>query len=88
MKKTTKWIGDRFVTGLLWKDDDLELPDSYPMAVKRLKCQENRLMKDPDIYTKVRSLIADYLIKGYAHKATYSKLLNGSDMLTVLPAVI
>lgn len=31
----------KFETGLLWKNDYVELPDSRPMAEKRLKCLEN-----------------------------------------------
>ncbi|XP_058456704.1 uncharacterized protein LOC131434071 [Malaya genurostris] len=74
LKKTTKRIGDCFETGLLWKEDNPEFPDSYLMAVKRLKCLENRLSKNPELYDKVRRTIADYLAKGYAHKATSSEL--------------
>ncbi|XP_062538577.1 uncharacterized protein LOC134206858 [Armigeres subalbatus] len=74
LRKTTKRIGDRFETGLLWKNDCSEFPDSYIMAVKRLIGLENRLRKDPELYAKVRTMIADYLVKGYAHKATSSEL--------------
>ncbi|XP_062533423.1 uncharacterized protein LOC134202455 [Armigeres subalbatus] len=69
LRKTTKRIGDRFETGLLWKNDCSEFPDSYLMAVKRLIGLEN-----PELYAKVRTMIADYLVKGYAHKATSFEL--------------
>ncbi|XP_062713284.1 uncharacterized protein LOC134290229 [Aedes albopictus] len=68
LKKTTRRIG-------VWKDDNIEFPDSYPMAVKRLMCLEKRLRKDPELYVKVRTMIADYLVKGYAHEASESELL-------------
>lgn len=45
------------------------------MVVKRLMCLEKRLRMNPELYTKVRSMIANYLVKGYAHKATKSELL-------------
>lgn len=32
LRETTKLIGHRFETGLLWKYDCFELPDSYHMA--------------------------------------------------------
>ncbi|XP_058456758.1 uncharacterized protein LOC131434131 [Malaya genurostris] len=74
LKKTTKRISDCFETYLLWKEDNPEFLDSYLMAVKRLKCLENRLRKNPELYNKVRTTIADYLAKEYAHKATSSEL--------------
>lgn len=61
-EKTTRRIGDRFVTGLLWKDDNTEFPDKYPVTVRM------RLRKNPKLYT-------DYLVKSYAHEATMSKVL-------------
>ncbi|XP_065091440.1 uncharacterized protein LOC135712376 [Ochlerotatus camptorhynchus] len=74
LEKTTVRVGDRFETGLLWKEDDPHFPDSYPMAVKRLQCMERRMQNDSNLYNKVRSMIGDYLAKGYAHIATPSEL--------------
>ncbi|XP_058443807.1 uncharacterized protein LOC131425723 [Malaya genurostris] len=74
LKATTVGIVDRFEIGLLWKDDDPSFPDSYPMALKRLQSLEKRLIKDPELYEKVRGMIAEYLAKRYAHKATLSEL--------------
>ncbi|XP_062714276.1 uncharacterized protein LOC134291034 [Aedes albopictus] len=67
---TRRTENGRFETGLLWKFDDVEFPNSKPMAERRLKCLENRLLKSPHLYTNVRQQIADYVSKGYAHKAT------------------
>ncbi|XP_055542957.1 uncharacterized protein LOC129728539 [Wyeomyia smithii] len=36
LEHTTKRVGNRFETGLLWAKDDVSFPDSYPMALKRL----------------------------------------------------
>ncbi|XP_055522433.1 uncharacterized protein LOC129716621 [Wyeomyia smithii] len=74
MEKTTVRVRDRFETGLLWAEDDPSFPDSYPMAVKRLQCMERKMQKDPELYDKVRNMIADYLVKGYAHVATPAEL--------------
>ncbi|XP_053692618.1 uncharacterized protein LOC128741066 [Sabethes cyaneus] len=74
LEKTTVRIGDRFETGLLWRDEEPQFPDSYFMASKRLQCLENRLKKDGALYDKVRQMVAEYLDKGYAHKATESEL--------------
>lgn len=50
LKKATKRIAGRFETGLLWKDDDTEFTDIYPIAAKWLMCFEKHLMKDLELY--------------------------------------
>ncbi|XP_058815375.1 uncharacterized protein LOC131678938 isoform X1 [Topomyia yanbarensis] len=74
LDSTTVRIGDRFETGLLWIVDEPSFPDSYAMALRRMKGLEKRLLKDEILYNRVRSTIADYLTKGYAHKATFQEL--------------
>ncbi|XP_055622582.1 uncharacterized protein LOC129766141 [Toxorhynchites rutilus septentrionalis] len=74
LETTTVKVGDRFETGLLWNTDDVNLPDSYNMAYKRLQGLERRLLKDPELHEKVKQKIEDYLAKGYAHKATSEEL--------------
>ncbi|XP_065095155.1 uncharacterized protein LOC135717133 [Ochlerotatus camptorhynchus] len=74
LHSTTIRIGNRFETGLLWREDDPRFPDSYPMAVKRFRCLERRLVKDRSLYDKVRGLISDYTKKGYIHVASKSEL--------------
>ncbi|XP_062553708.1 uncharacterized protein LOC134218650 [Armigeres subalbatus] len=45
LERTTRRVGDRFETGLLWKADDPRFPDSFPMALRRMKQLENKLGK-------------------------------------------
>lgn len=42
MNKTIKEIDCRYEIGLLWKHDDIKLPDSREMALKRMLCLEAR----------------------------------------------
>ncbi|XP_062713212.1 uncharacterized protein LOC134290169 [Aedes albopictus] len=74
LKETTKRIGQRFETGLLWKYDRFEFPDSYGMAVRRLQCLERRMRNDPIIGESVTRQISEYQAKGYIHKATREEL--------------
>ncbi|XP_055522378.1 uncharacterized protein LOC129716568 [Wyeomyia smithii] len=76
LELTTKQIGDRFETGLLWNTDDPTFPDSYPMALKRMKQLEKRLLKDLKLRQNVHRQIEEYLEKGYAHVATAEELAN------------
>lgn len=74
MEQTTVRRGDRFETGLIWKYDVIEFPDSFNMAVKRLECLERRMMRDPTLATNLKNQIMEYQLKGYAHRATEEEL--------------
>ncbi|XP_053691672.1 uncharacterized protein LOC128740170 [Sabethes cyaneus] len=74
LEKTTMRIGDRFQTGLLWKNDKPQLPDSLPMALKRMKALERKLSKNPELEQNVERQIEEYQRKGYAHVASPQEL--------------
>ncbi|XP_062703633.1 uncharacterized protein LOC134286082 [Aedes albopictus] len=74
LERTTKRIGDRFETGLLWRADDIVFPNSFPMALRRLEHLERRLEKTPELYEIVRQQVIEYQNKGYAHRATAEEL--------------
>ena len=60
LKRTTKRIGNRFETGLLWRDDNRVFPDSYPTAEKRMQQLAKRLKKNPALESKVAEMIKEY----------------------------
>lgn len=68
MENTTRCINGRYETGLLWRHDMVQLPSSREMALRRLVCFENKLMRDTELKTIVNEKILDYLSKGYARK--------------------
>lgn len=78
MEQTTIRVGEKFETGLLWKYDDVEFPNSYNMAVKRLECLERRMMRDPELATNLKTQIMEYQRKGYAHRATEEELAQAN----------
>ncbi|XP_062711049.1 uncharacterized protein LOC134289063 [Aedes albopictus] len=79
MEETTiRTSSGRFQTGLLWRNDYVEFPDSRAMAEHRLKCLERRLSKNPELYNNVKQQIKDYQRKGYAHELTKEEA-NNSD---------
>ncbi|XP_053686708.1 uncharacterized protein LOC128736255 [Sabethes cyaneus] len=78
METTTRRVNGSFETGLLWKFDSFSFPDSYPMAVRRMKALEKRFSKDPVLAGKVRETITQYESKGYARLIT-SKELQSTD---------
>ncbi|XP_065094088.1 uncharacterized protein LOC135714635 [Ochlerotatus camptorhynchus] len=69
----------KYETGLLWKYDYIEFPDSRPMAERRFKCLEKRLARNPNLYDSVCRQIADFKSKSYIHEATMQEL-EGFDL--------
>lgn len=49
LETTAIRVGNRFETGLLWRYDRFELPDSYPMALRRLGCLNKKMSNDPEL---------------------------------------
>lgn len=74
LEQTTIHTGERYESGLLWKYDHFELPDSYPMAVKRMQCLQRRMDQDPKLKEELDRQIQAYIQKGYAHRATTEEL--------------
>ncbi|XP_062714292.1 uncharacterized protein LOC134291044 [Aedes albopictus] len=74
LEETTIFVGDRYESGLLWRFDKFELPDSYPMAIKRLQCLQRRMEKDPVLKENIQRQIQEYLERGYAHRASAKEL--------------
>ncbi|XP_062700111.1 uncharacterized protein LOC134284819 [Aedes albopictus] len=79
LSETTRRVGNRFETGLLWKADDVQFPNSYPMAVKRLEALEKKLNKEPDLRLRVQQQLDDYIAKGYCHRASIKELAATDD---------
>ena len=59
-----------YETRLIWKCDNIKLPQSFEMARLRLTCLENRMDKDPTLKLNLQTQIKDYVTKGYARKLT------------------
>ena len=68
MKDTIKYVGNRYEIGLLWKEDNVELPNNRNMAEQRLKCVESKCKKDPKIARQYQEKIDSYLQKNYAKR--------------------
>ncbi|XP_055588266.1 uncharacterized protein LOC129740589 [Uranotaenia lowii] len=76
LDRTTKRVGDRYESGLLWKTDDILFPESYQMSLKRANSLERRMNKHPGVREAIVKQLQEYLEKGYAHKITDEELRN------------
>ncbi|XP_062703041.1 uncharacterized protein LOC134285727 [Aedes albopictus] len=74
LEETTKRILNRFETGLLWRHDHVEFPNSFPMAMRRLQCFERRMQKDPELHASVQRQISEYLKNDYIHEVTKNEM--------------
>ncbi|XP_062541472.1 uncharacterized protein LOC134209507 [Armigeres subalbatus] len=74
LEKTTRRVGQRFETGLLWKEDKIHFPDSFNMAMKRMRSLEGRMNRNPGVREALQKQLNDYLVKGYAHRITEREL--------------
>jgi len=66
LEKTVKHVNGRYEAGMLWRDDNVKLPNNRVMAENRLKSTEKRLKRDDDLAKKYCAIIEDYVNKGYA----------------------
>ncbi|XP_068151985.1 uncharacterized protein [Drosophila tropicalis] len=81
MKATTSYcpIDKRWQTGLLWRFDKVDLPDSYSMAMRRLQCLEAKMAKDIDLKSFMLDIMQSYEEKGYIRRLTESELDKGKS---------
>ncbi|XP_073831554.1 uncharacterized protein [Musca autumnalis] len=85
LHETTKRIGDRFQTGLLWNNDEVKFPDSYIMALSRLKGIESKIKKDLNFSAAYREIIQKYIDKGYVRKLLPEEVRVSSERKWYLP---
>ncbi|KAL7726355.1 hypothetical protein ACLKA6_001572 [Drosophila palustris] len=74
----------RWQTGLLWKFDRVVLPDLYQMALKRLKCLEANMSKDPQLKEFMLATMNSHKHKGYFRRLEDSELAP-NDITWFLP---
>lgn len=70
MERTLKFDGQRYEIGLLWRKDDIQLPDSWQMSLNRLRGLERKLAKDPKLLAWMNAHMQSLLDKGYARIAS------------------
>lgn len=74
MERTLKYDGKRYEIGLLWRSDDVKLPESLSMSMSRLRGLERKLSKDPLLLDWVNAHMRSLVEKGYARVASADEL--------------
>ena len=84
LSKTTRLNDeDHHETGLLWRRDDVQLPNNRRDVGIRLQSLRRKFHRDPSLEEKYRVTMEDYIAKGYARKLSdeeASKLVLESDI--------
>ncbi|XP_053699101.1 uncharacterized protein LOC128746075 [Sabethes cyaneus] len=85
LESRTRQINKRYESELLWKFDHVRLPDSKTMALRRWKCLEYRMHKDPRLADALQMKIQDHVSKGYVRKLTSEELAVSRERVWYLP---
>ncbi|XP_053699015.1 uncharacterized protein LOC128745985 [Sabethes cyaneus] len=85
LETLTKAKDGRYESGLLWKYDNVCLPDSKGMALKRWQCLDRRMKQDTVLAKAVREKIEDHVQKGYIRKLTEEEIQAEQHRVWYLP---
>ncbi|XP_055612541.1 uncharacterized protein LOC129759158 [Uranotaenia lowii] len=81
----TRPVGGRYEVGLLWKYENVRLPNSRDMALRRWQCLDRRLTKDENLARSMEAQIKGYLEKGYIRKLTQDEISAKYPRVWYLP---
>ncbi|XP_062557202.1 uncharacterized protein LOC134222066 [Armigeres subalbatus] len=76
LETTTVRRGSRMESGLLWRKDNPHFPESFKMAMSRLRGLEKRLAKDPELQKRVIEQIKSFEQKQYIRKTTVREMAD------------
>ncbi|XP_062699293.1 uncharacterized protein LOC134284458 [Aedes albopictus] len=74
LENTTKRTALGFETGLLWKIDEPSFPETYPMAIRRMKALEKKFCCNPSMMQRIYEQLCDFEQKGYVRKVSESEV--------------
>ena len=77
LKGTTKHIGERYESGLLWKLDDPALPNNFFAAQRRFFSLERKLSRDVKLAETYKGVIDTYVNLRHARKLTKDEIDAG-----------
>ena len=81
MEQTTRFNGERYEVGLLWREDEVKLPNNFYSAMGQLKSLERRLQKDGALKKRYQETIDTDVNAGYVRKVDQAELNETKDKL-------
>ncbi|UYV81287.1 hypothetical protein LAZ67_20000662 [Cordylochernes scorpioides] len=85
LQKTTKRTRACWETGLLWRDAEGTLAESYQMLLGRLRHTVRKLAKDPLLLAAYKAKFDEYLEKGYIRKLDSIEVTKESARTWCIP---
>ena len=85
LKRTTELKDGRYEVGLLWRNDNPELPNNRMQAEKRLQQLKRRFQRNPEFAAQYKTVMNDYIVKGYAVKLSEEEAARTSSHTWYLP---
>lgn len=85
LMKSTARVQNGFVTGLLWRVDNVQMPNNYSMCLRRLTSIELKMKRDAVFEEKYCAKIREYVSKGYARKLSRNEFENIQSNMWILP---
>lgn len=83
LDQTVKFNGTRYEVGLLWRYENIQVPNNMQLAVRRHKCLEKRFTTEPELREMIKSHLEEYLRKGYARKVREDEPTHSSWYLPI-----
>ncbi|XP_049874507.1 uncharacterized protein LOC126372702 [Pectinophora gossypiella] len=69
LERTTRRTNEGYETGLLWRSDDYDPPNSYEAALRRLQAIERKLDRDEEMKRRYEKQMNTLIENGYAEVA-------------------
>ncbi|XP_068143463.1 uncharacterized protein [Drosophila tropicalis] len=88
LESTTSLKNGRYEVGLMWKDPEVSLLDSYANALKRLKCLQKQFSRQPQLKEQITKQIEKLVEKGYARMLTPEEIAAPNRRAWYLPTFI
>lgn len=88
MEQTLKFNGLRYEIGLLWRRENVALPDSWRMAMWRLMHQEKALNKTPELLEWKNNHVKSLLEKNYLRQASTEELASAWPRIWYCPTFV
>ena len=85
IENTISKVDGHYQMGLLWRQEVPYLPFNRALAEGRLQALKRRFNRDPGLEEKYRSVIDDYVTKGYARQLNEEEASKRSKITWYLP---
>ena len=81
LEQTTRFNGERYEVGLLWREEEMKLPNNFYSAMGQLKSLERRLQKDETLRMRYQGSIDTDVNAGHVRKFDQAEVNETKDKL-------